>query len=399
MKKLLGIVVLGLLWCTSALAESRLPKCQGNDHTKWINCFGKYDDPKKIKGATKTYEGEFGNTPGVLHGAGSYYFTKNGIVVAKYEGELNNGKDARFSIQTHKNIKKLNEELIIITLFDHNQNEGNGFRKILFPEGDMIIGRIKNNKHNGYALQTTKIKGFERKKQSEVYGIFKNGVWVDNIPIEDINKFEEQVLVFETQLLARKDCQEINIKPTSKHFDKCYEKFLKFHIKKLNDDRLVKISNFDKISHNNKKIYRNEDGEITECTSFTASGACAYRIPYEIKSKKYSNNKYDPSELIELGLILTGNNNNYSNSQPRLFYDNLSGRMLECAGKVTIGRCNNFKPYNTKSYDYNTLFFNAAYGTMQRCLNPVMGKCNKFRPQPIIQTLLNIILIYYQDFE
>ena len=37
MKKLLGIIVLGLLWSSNANA---LPKCKGDDEKKWTNCFG-----------------------------------------------------------------------------------------------------------------------------------------------------------------------------------------------------------------------------------------------------------------------------------------------------------------------------------------------------------------------
>ena len=41
MKKLLAIVVLGLLWCNTSFAESSLPLCypdQGDDYKKWTNC-------------------------------------------------------------------------------------------------------------------------------------------------------------------------------------------------------------------------------------------------------------------------------------------------------------------------------------------------------------------------
>ena len=40
MKKLLGIVVLGLLFYNTAQAESSLPSCKGTDSFKWTNCFG-----------------------------------------------------------------------------------------------------------------------------------------------------------------------------------------------------------------------------------------------------------------------------------------------------------------------------------------------------------------------
>ena len=40
MKKLLGIIVLGFLWCNVILAEGLLPNCKGTDSFKWTNCFG-----------------------------------------------------------------------------------------------------------------------------------------------------------------------------------------------------------------------------------------------------------------------------------------------------------------------------------------------------------------------
>jgi len=383
MKKLLGIVVLGFLISISAFAESALPKCKGEDHTKWTNCYGKYEVPfisDHIQGAIQTFKGEFGSVPGKLDGAGTYYFSKDGIILAQYEGELADGRHTGFGIFTHKNaLKPELPPLIIIEQLD-KLDEGissEGFAKIIYPEGDTYIGRTKKGDRHGKGLQTTK------KSNLEVYAIFKNGKLIDNIPIEEIVKFEEDVLIYEANLEARKECKEIGINLASIEFKKCHEKFIKFYIKDLNEKRITKISNFENIKKK-RQLYQYEDGELTECISYTSSGACAYRIPYEIKSKKYTNNKYDANELIKLGLILTGDNNNYLNSDPRLFYDSSSGKMLECAGKVTLGRCYSFKGYNINSYNFNTLFYNASNGTMQRCLNHVMGKCLKFRPQPII---------------
>ena len=40
MKKLLEILVLGLILSNAVLAESLLPSCKGTDSFKWTNCFG-----------------------------------------------------------------------------------------------------------------------------------------------------------------------------------------------------------------------------------------------------------------------------------------------------------------------------------------------------------------------
>ena len=81
MKKLLGIVVLGLIFFNIVLADSSLPNCKGTDAFKWTNCFGTeeksvaYDQLYKDKYKDKKilYQGEYRN--GKLHGKGSITFT------------------------------------------------------------------------------------------------------------------------------------------------------------------------------------------------------------------------------------------------------------------------------------------------------------------------------------
>ena len=94
MKKILGILVLGLLWCNVILAESLLPNCKGTDSFKWTNCFGTekknivydllYKDAYKDKKIL--YEGEYRN--GKFHGQGTITYP-DGI---KYVGELKYNK-------------------------------------------------------------------------------------------------------------------------------------------------------------------------------------------------------------------------------------------------------------------------------------------------------------------
>ena len=77
MKKLLGILVLGLLWCNTA---SALPKCEDNDPKKWTNCEGSFDYPDK------KYSGEWKD--GKRHGQGTLTSPDG----AKYVGEWKDGK-------------------------------------------------------------------------------------------------------------------------------------------------------------------------------------------------------------------------------------------------------------------------------------------------------------------
>jgi hypothetical protein len=81
MKKLLGILVLGLLWSTELYA---LPQCTGKYGSllsfAWTNCYGKANlDDGSI------YEGEFYNEK--AHGKGVFIFPNGDRV----EGEFNNG--------------------------------------------------------------------------------------------------------------------------------------------------------------------------------------------------------------------------------------------------------------------------------------------------------------------
>ena len=97
MKKLLGSVVLGLLWCNTSFAESTLPPCQGEDSTQFVNCYGSYvgKDYSEIHnqpGLTNDYTGEFGNSPGLSHGKGTAKVYENGEYVGEYVGEFKNDK-------------------------------------------------------------------------------------------------------------------------------------------------------------------------------------------------------------------------------------------------------------------------------------------------------------------
>ena len=78
MKKILTIIVLGLLLCNKAFS---LPKCQGEDVSKWTMCEGIKTTSKGSK-----YVGEFKD--GKYHGKG----TITNAAGDKYIGGWNNGK-------------------------------------------------------------------------------------------------------------------------------------------------------------------------------------------------------------------------------------------------------------------------------------------------------------------
>jgi len=121
MKKLLGIVVLNLLWCNTAFA---LPKCQGEDISKWTICEGVKTTSKGSK-----YTGEFKN--GKYHGQGSItnvagdkyvggwkdgkFYGKGTLAYSNGDTKSGNWKDGKFNKQsalTSSNDDKKKEEKI-----------------------------------------------------------------------------------------------------------------------------------------------------------------------------------------------------------------------------------------------------------------------------------------------
>jgi hypothetical protein len=98
MKKLLGIVVLGLLWCSATYAkplnwgtliegtkkiESLLPKCVGEDIGQWKYCWGTHINPDG-----ETYVGKFIN--GTKQGLGTLMYPDGRKLFGEfYNGTLN----------------------------------------------------------------------------------------------------------------------------------------------------------------------------------------------------------------------------------------------------------------------------------------------------------------------
>ena len=92
MKKLSLHIFVTLMVCSLAQA---LPKCEGDDDTKWVNCFGTVKkefstSDKKIK-RIANFTGEYGSTPGKPGGKGVSRVYENGIFDSSYEGEWKDG--------------------------------------------------------------------------------------------------------------------------------------------------------------------------------------------------------------------------------------------------------------------------------------------------------------------
>ena len=82
MKKFLGIIVLSLLWCNSAIA---LPKCVGEDTIKWTMCEGTftYQDGS-------IYIGEWDK--GSPHGQGTLTYQDESIYTGGWRLGFRNGQ-------------------------------------------------------------------------------------------------------------------------------------------------------------------------------------------------------------------------------------------------------------------------------------------------------------------
>lgn len=127
-----------------------LPKCEGNDYTKWSNCFA------KIKFPRLEYEGEWKN--GMFHGKGTAkdtngamigLFEKNLMISGKvnfidgtsYEGEFKND-------QFHGKGKYVdNDGSFYIGEFKLGYPDGLG--KQVYSNGDVLEGQFKNGYLNG----------------------------------------------------------------------------------------------------------------------------------------------------------------------------------------------------------------------------------------------------------
>ena len=151
MKKLLGIVVLGLLWCNTSFAESRLPPCQGEDHTQFVNCFGSYvgkdfSEIHNTPGLTSDYSGEFGNSPGLAHGKGTFEIYLNGEYYGKCKGEIKNELMNGEGICIWKNGEKYIGE------FKDDLFHGQG--TYTFADGGIYVGEFKDDLFHGQGTYT-----------------------------------------------------------------------------------------------------------------------------------------------------------------------------------------------------------------------------------------------------
>ena len=86
MKKVIAILVLGLLVCNIASTESSLPECKGDDHRQWTDCQGTYT--YMTEGEDK-YIGELKD--GWEHGQGTFTLADGSKYVGEFKNDLIHG--------------------------------------------------------------------------------------------------------------------------------------------------------------------------------------------------------------------------------------------------------------------------------------------------------------------
>ena len=169
-RKLLAIVVLGLLWGGNAYAE----ECLYGDCENGIG---------RMRTAAGDYSGEFKN--GKFHGQGTYIWDEG----MKYEGEFKNWKmhgqgkitnkydDDIYNVEVKNNncikgtmVSKTNK-LVYVGEFN-KKCVPHGQGTITWSDGEEYVGQLKNGKRHGQGTHTFK-------SGKKYVGKFKNGEQVE----------------------------------------------------------------------------------------------------------------------------------------------------------------------------------------------------------------------------
>jgi len=130
MKKLLGILVLGLLWCNTVYA---LPDCEGTYSKKWTNCQGTVE----VEG--RKYVGEFKN--GKMHGQGTYTFPGGQKYVGEWKNNNRHGQGTTTDLSGAKHVGEYKNDI------KHGQGT------MTHADGSKYVGEYKNGKQDGQGTQ------------------------------------------------------------------------------------------------------------------------------------------------------------------------------------------------------------------------------------------------------
>jgi hypothetical protein len=133
-----------------AFAQSSLPSCQGNDSSKWNNCFGKWSYSNG-----DTFVGEYKD--GKRHGHGTYTFAEG----SKYTGEHKDGNFEGRGTITYSGGGRYVGEV--------KDNKRNGQGTFFSADGFIGLGEWKDNLPDGRFIE------YRADKSIDSSGVFKNG--------------------------------------------------------------------------------------------------------------------------------------------------------------------------------------------------------------------------------
>ena len=187
MKKLLGILVLGLLWCNVVQA---LPECKGTDSSKWTNCFG----TKSIKAEKKEpFAGigiEIKSKAGLLelvsimdNSPASKAGLKAGDYIIRIDGAEVNRKNLKDAVNMIRGaagapveitIRRKGEKKVIVLkivreiiqtkstktkgdyiyIGEYKDGKRHGQGTFTYPDGDKYVGQFKDGNYYGQGTYT-----------------------------------------------------------------------------------------------------------------------------------------------------------------------------------------------------------------------------------------------------
>lgn len=375
MKKFIAIIILNFAFSASLYAKSSLPDCQGEDFKKWTNCFGTWTkvltpEDKKGMGIPDTHEmkriytGEFGAREGLRTGQGvsKLYikldgsFKKMNSYVGSFLDDLPHGFGSWIYHMGNGDYQKI-----------HQWYKG----KVV---GTWVMMTFPPEPHHTYIGEFITKDGFTTRHGKGMY-ILNNGsklinIWTNSkisgdISDKDLNDFEEKVLIYKANVEANQECQG------GGNYKKCVNEKFKKILKEANELRLKEIEKFKNDENLMTVLFKNQKNEIRECAKLSALGACVETIAYDKRKYEKSISTYGNIDID----YFTGT---YKNSKPKLYFDNRSGKMGECATTPYAGVCTSFKPYNQSNHTINTLYYNPKAGAMQRCRMEVLGNCRIF---------------------
>jgi hypothetical protein len=147
-----------------------LPKCEGDDDTKWTNCKGTYLKKEIVNGQTRDYTGEFGSIAGERQGMGSSIVYKNEKIILSFVGEFKNNKPNGQGSQTYEDGSKyigewkdgkLNGRATWINnigvkkyVGEWKDNLFHGIGTNIPSKGNKYFGEFKDGKRNGVGTYT-----------------------------------------------------------------------------------------------------------------------------------------------------------------------------------------------------------------------------------------------------